>query len=182
VEGLAAGSPTRDGAVVSFPPPSHSPDDEDIARALHEASHAVAGVLLGRRVDRVVVDGDRGHAAIASMNTLNPLPDTITVEQVLEDVAVMLAGNEVNHVLRRAPSLIDEDKAHDLAHKSMPTIDEAVALVELGRMRARALVTSPVFVAIVQRVADELLAHGELDGDRVAAIVNDEGATTNGTA
>lgn len=143
----------------------------------------MAAALLVRRIDGVAIDLDGGHAAIASLNSLDTIPDAVTLEQVLDDLTVWLVGNEgINRCLHRPPSMIDEDRAHDLAHKVTADPDEGAALVHLGRMRARTLATSPAFIALVQPVADALLERGSLDGDEVAAILNDNGGQANGKA
>jgi hypothetical protein len=157
--------------------------------ALHEAAHATAGYLLGRPVSGVWLNEDGGAAQVA---TIREDADPATVREqlgqepiahTLDDIAVQLIGDQLTmadevrvesrFIGEEAPNG-DEATAIQLARRVLADEAEARALVEVARARARRLAADATFIRLVEELAPALLREGELDGDQLAAIFENE--------
>jgi hypothetical protein len=165
---------TRAGAATDAAPAS-----SDRGLCAHEATHATAAWLLGRELGEVIVDGDRSHADVATLRA-DVGPGDVGLEVVVDDLVVLLSANTLarRSIPRPRPSERDERDARDLAARFTANPDEAHALVELGRAKARSVVSSQFFIDLVGVLADHIGERGELGGEEIQRILN--GGNGNG--
>jgi cell division protease FtsH len=82
--------------------------------AIHEAGHALAALILGQRVDRLVLGGDLG-GAIAGVAAGAIRRGTVTQSALADAICILLAGREAEHELRGEYSALG---ARDLTRAS----------------------------------------------------------------
>jgi len=131
---------------------------EDIITAKHEAGHAAAAILMGRRVKKVAVYGAHGIASGHGVMDSVPCPDETAAERLVVLVAGILyepqhASGDVRTVeqLRRVPGM-------------QKALDEATAI-------AREMIATPQFRRVAWTVEKQLWGQPILYEEDVLAIV-----------
>lgn len=136
--------------------------------AVHEAAHAVAGFLCGHPVEGVTIQPTAGAGRTTIGTHRKP-----TFEQALEDIAIYLIGDLAAESIP-TPAILDdrcdESCAIDTAIKVSASHYETLAIVELGRARARALINTEDFKRCINVLWPRLLREQELDGETVKSI------------
>ncbi len=125
--------------------------------ALHEAAHAACAHLLGRPVGAIRLSESAGSAEVG----LLPAAEA-TTDSALDEIALLLIGGVV---ARGLPASLpresdDEHRAGAIALRASDGADEASALVEVGRARARSIAALPRFVVGVAALSRALVVRG----------------------
>jgi hypothetical protein len=138
------------------------------ARALtayHEASHAVAAFILGRDLYMVEVPtsgslGGKAAGRCTTMATLRDLQDDPIAAEA--EAVVCFAGGFAMEALGLTASGTghDEHKAAEVAVWGAKSADDAIALHDRARRRARRLVDSERFQDLALRLLEYLLEPG----------------------
>lgn len=178
----------RDGRVARFSPVRQSRPDLMPEFALHEAGHAVVGVMLGKRVKIVDVDS---AVSCHFHGTPNIAP--------LDHVLMLLAGHAVaqrfQRVRRRFPSDMGFCVSQARVVSAELTCDVCLAFKQIGKAmpdasdeqrieafyeredRAIGLMRRTAVWRAVEAVAAALVEHGHLSGDEVERIAAEAGVT-----
>lgn len=142
------------------------PDAAHTAR--EESAHACAAVRAGRRIERITLDP--GVCRIAHHNDF-------TVADVVLRIVGPLAINEWPWPRSTAlPVIVDDSTATEIICEEIAGKDGAAALQAEAEDRAAALLQEPRFLADVDRLAQRLLRHGEIDGADVERLLGVERA------
>ncbi len=185
-----------DDLVAAVAPKDGLSDPDRRRAAVHEAGHAVVGVVAGRAVRSVsiVVSETSGGRTVLDRG----LPAYFTRADVEAEIRVLLAGRAAEEVLLGAPSMACESDlsaatrlvaamhasgglGDDLLHRAPfdaaaeplafdPALRQAVA-ADLARVQAEVLEIVRRERAAVEALADALAARRFVDGAEAEAIV-----------
>ena len=136
---------------------------------LHESAHAACGLLLGRPVTSVWVDGSAGGTSVGVVK-----PDTpISLEDALKDILLLTIGDaatgSASFYLVDDDAESDESRALTVAMRCAGSAGEANAIVRLGKERARTMTAHPTFIRLTEAFAAELM-DGDLDAQAIQRI------------
>jgi hypothetical protein len=151
--------------------------DDRSRLALHEASHAAASRLLGRRIAGVSINGN-GGATEADLVRGDASPSEAGFLEALDDLTVLLVANVVMQRIEPRNGFIshepgsDEERAQRAAQRIAGSPGEIAALVELGRERARTMVERADFAELVAVLWPLIYRHGGLSAEEVNTHLN----------
>jgi hypothetical protein len=147
------------------------------AAARHESAHLLAAHLPGRELGGATADPNGGRARVG---LLREDAGDVGLEEVLDDLVILTIGGEADRrSFPRCPGDGDDaERAWALASARTETRDEAEALVDFARAKARTLLDRQWIVALIERLSAALLEAGALSGADVQAIL--EGGNSNG--
>jgi hypothetical protein len=144
--------------------------------AIHEAAHCAAGLMLNRPVRSAWLnpkDGT-GGSRVGTVRADHP----IDLETALDDLVVHLVA-DLTHPSTLARYYVDDEPGSDesqalsVAMRVSNSAGEAKAVVALGRAKAETLTDDPIFVALTEEIANELLANGQLSSEDIEKIRKD---------
>jgi hypothetical protein len=144
------------------------------AAARHESAHLIAAHVLGRPLGGAHANGDGGGA---SVGLLRPNVGAVALEEVVGDLTILTIGTELDRRCypRFGESAGDAERAWAVASAYTPNPDEAAALIDFARAKARTLLDHGWVGAQIEQLSAALLDAGALDGAQVAAILDPEG-------
>jgi hypothetical protein len=127
--------------------------------AIHEGAHIAAAILLDRPVDNAWINSNGGGAVVGTTKPDAP----ISLEDALTDILLMTIGDVADPSVSGRYYLVDEhpgsdeDRALSVAMRVTGSAEEARAIVQLGRARAKSLSEHPAFIRLASRFASELM-------------------------
>lgn len=152
--------------------------------AIHEAGHAVAGVLLHRGVRRATVVPDEslaGHAVFGPLRRKPRVWPPIPEERIERQIMCILAGLAAELLAEpRGEGTIDVDDegargdyqhAYQLAFEHLPVGATEDADAVISRLGAKTTQLLNENWRAVEAVADELLAQHTLSRNQIVAIM-----------
>lgn len=151
------------------------PDDIDrITSCYHEAGHALFAHLLGAEVAQVTIEGDDDGEAGSTTVRWRGLD---AAERRNRSVLVALAGpiaeawwQQDGDIVRRIATW-QRDFAEVEAALSEHPVRDRPGLLQRWIGRVRAELTGPIAWEYVCRLADSLDAHGTLEAEQIADVV-----------
>lgn len=162
--------------------PAMPPSIRRIAKAYHEAGHAVAAAFLNRPFHQVRIVSDRqakihGRCTYPDWPTdLDPeMPSVQTTDRIQQEILIAYAGHaaEAEYCDRRiwSGSEHDRQRARDLASAITYSDAERDAYLKKAWVQAKARVWTPDWGEAIEAVAEALLAQRTLRAVQIAHLM-----------
>lgn len=154
-------------------------DDEETWTAYHEAGHAVIGYALGAQIDYIALGGeadeylpDRYGECLVNWGRVDPTCSLQKQNELMTmlagPVAEMIYRGETFHPAHYGPWKGDWDQAWNHCRDAVPDTNRRAKLLERLMQELHKRMSGDDCWAAVAAVADELLAHEQLDQEQLA--------------